>query len=71
MARTIVFIPSETIPPLHANTDGENLRVDDLGPMTLDGIDGRLWGLNSPEEPVGRFEQIRRRLMAIEKEVPQ
>ena len=48
MSRTIVFLPSETATPGPANTDGENLVVKDLGPMTVDGIDGHLWGLNSP-----------------------
>ena len=50
-SRTIIFIPDEAIQLTYANTDGAAMDIEDLGPMTLDSVDGRLWGINSKQEP--------------------
>ena len=57
MSQTIVFIPNEDVAPTHANTDGVALEIKDLGPMTIEGVDGKMWGLNTPEK-LGMVERI-------------
>ena len=47
--RTIVLIDNDG-KPRFANEDGQAAEIEDLGPLTVDGIDGRLWGLNLIEE---------------------